>query len=191
MTGYSRPKMTFKNNSSAAEPVDVILYDSQDFAVDPGVDPTAEDGRPLDLAGAPTPAQRRPFTITGCQRYWVVFRKGKLTIDQNAISTWDPMFNNCRALCLKMQLADGTSGSDLVFDTFCTQHSVQRVIRSIKRAAHVAASVALALMLFVVAVLTFRLFKRPKTFAPRKDGSGNGAKEGPPSGRTTDSPSYP
>lgn len=191
MTGYSRPKMTLKNNSSAADPVDVILYDSQDFMVDAGRDPEAEDNQPLNLAGSPTPAQRRPFTISGCQRYLVVFRKGKLNIDQTAIGNWDPMFSACRAIRLHMQLADGTTGPDLIFDTFCTQHSVQNVVMFVKQVVCSALSFARAFVLFILAILTLRIFKKPKTFGPRKTGHGKGADEDPSSGRAADSPSYP
>jgi len=183
--------MTFKNNSSDADSVDVIFYDSQDFAVDSGVDPSADDSRPLNLAGMPTPAQRRPFTISDCQRYLRVFRKGKLNIDHNAISTWDPMFNDCRAIRLQMQLADGTTGPDLVFDTFCTQHSVQPILMLAKHLIHATVSVVFGFLHFAFALLTLRFLRKPRTFPQRKAGHGKGPDEGPSSGETADSPSYP
>jgi hypothetical protein len=154
-------------NSTTVDSVDVILNASQDFSVDPNMDPWADDGNPLSLGDPPpTVAKTRAFTIVNCQRYMLVFRIGKLTMDNAAIAAWHANFNGRRAIVLPMRLANGTSGPNLIFDSFCTEHSSHAIMApSVQRAAQAVAFVALALVNFAIAVVTLRIFKQPKSSA--------------------------
>jgi len=151
---FNRPMLILTNNSSVANPVDVILNDSQDFWVDPNGSPSAEDNLPLPLFVHP-----KPFSIINSRPYKVIFRIGQLAMDQNAIAEWDPVFNARRALVLPM-LTSNQIALNLHFDTQCTQHSI--VPRSLMRKLDTVPFVMSALLNFAIAVFTLRIFKRPK-----------------------------
>jgi len=134
-------------------PVAVYLYEGQDFSVDPNANAQAENGSQLSIGTHP-----RPFTVTGCKKWFFLFRVAQLTMDQGAIPDWQSTFTAGTAIVIPMLLANNTTES-LSFDLLATEQSTVPALLVFKRAVH---AVAYAVLLLAVSVFTLRIFRRSK-----------------------------